>query len=40
MISRALAVFILLAPAASRAADDPAVARALRVLAAHREPRL
>jgi membrane dipeptidase len=35
MISRALAVFILLAPAASRAADDPAMARALRVLAAH-----
>ena len=33
MIRRALAVFILLAPVASRAADDPAMARALRVLA-------
>jgi len=35
MIPRALAVFILLAPVASRAADDPAMARALRVLAVH-----
>jgi membrane dipeptidase len=35
MIPRALVAFVLLLPVASRAADDPAMARALRVLTAH-----
>jgi membrane dipeptidase len=35
MIRGAAAVFVLLLPVASRAADDPAMARALRVLTAH-----
>jgi membrane dipeptidase len=35
MIPRALVAFVLLLPVAARAADDPAMARALRVLTAH-----
>ena len=35
MIPRVFVAFVLLVPAASMAADDPAMARALRVLAAH-----